>query len=148
MADEARMDPGVERPHGGAASGSSGVAHEAAGMARERASSMWNDAKETTRTKLNEQKDVAAQGIGDVAQALRDAARRHEGDGVARLTSSAADGLERVSGALRNRDVNAMLRDMNGFAREQPVAFFGLAVAAGFLAVRLLRDSSSSSSHH
>ena len=77
-------------------------------------------------------------------QALRDTARRHEGDGVARLTSSAADGLERVSGALRNRDVNAMLRDMDRFAREQPVAFFGLAVAAGFLAVRLLRDSSSS----
>ena len=40
--------------------------------------------------------------------------------------------------------VYAMLRDMDRFAREQPVAFFGLAVAAGFLAVRLLRDSSSS----
>jgi hypothetical protein len=142
MADEARMDSGLERPYGSTASGPPGVAQEAAGMARERAGSMWNDAKETTRTKLNEQKDVAAQGIGDVAQALREAARRHEGDGVSRLTSSAADGLERVSSALRHKDVNSMLRDMDRFARDQPVAFFGLAVAAGFLAVRLLRDSS------
>ncbi len=141
MADEARMDPARETPFS-PMPGSPGVGREAAPMAKERAGSVWNDAKETTREKLNEQKEVAAAGIGDVAQALREAARRREGDSVSRFTTSAADGLERVSSALRNRDVSAMLHDMNRFAREQPVAFFGLAVAAGFVAMRLLKDSS------
>ena len=145
MPDEARMDPAHETSYRSMPSsmpGSPGVGQEAADMARERAGSMWSDAKETTRSKLNEQKDVAAQGIGEVAQALREAARRREGQGVARLTDSAADGLERVSSALRNKDLSAMLRDTNRFAREQPVAFFGLAVAAGFIAMRLLKDTS------
>lgn len=141
MADEARLDPARETSYRSMPT-SPGVGQETADMARERAGSMWHDAKETTRSKLNEQKDVAAQGIGDVAQALREAARRREGEGMSRLTGSAADGLERVSSALRNKDVSGMLRDMDRFAREQPVAFFGLAVAAGFVAMRLLKDTS------
>jgi hypothetical protein len=32
-----------------------------------------------------------------------------------------------------------MLRDMDNFARNQPVAFFGIALAAGFVAVRFLK---------
>ena len=43
------------------------------------------------------------------------------------------------SDTLRNKDVSAMLRDLDNFARNQPVAFFGLALAAGFLAVRFLK---------
>jgi hypothetical protein len=140
MADEARMDPGLQRPYGSPASGPPGATHETSGIGRERSGSTWHEAKETARATLNEQKDTAARSIGDVAQALRDAGSRQEGDSVARLTGSAADGLERVSNALRNKDVNSMLHDMDRFAREQPVAFFGLAVAAGFLALRLMRD--------
>jgi hypothetical protein len=110
---------------------------------KERAGAIWDDAKETARTKMNQQKDAAAEGLGEVAGALRDAARRQRGDGagepLARLTGSAADGLDRLSSTLRNKDVGAMLRDMDNFARNQPVAFFGLALAAGFLAVRFLK---------
>jgi len=110
---------------------------------KERAGAIWDDAKETARTKMNQQKDAAAEGLGEVAGALRDAARRQSGDvagePLARLTGSAADGLERLSSTLRNKDVSAMLRDMDNFARNQPVAFFGLALAAGFLAVRFLK---------
>jgi hypothetical protein len=76
-----------------------------------------------------------------VAGALREAAqRRDDGDGLARLGTSAADGLERLSSALRNKDVGTMLRDVESFARQQPVAFFGLALAAGFLAVRFVKS--------
>jgi hypothetical protein len=118
-----------------------GVVHEAAQVAKDRAHAAWDDAKETTRSKLNEQKDAAAQGIGEVAGALRDAARhRDDGDGLGRLGAAAADGLERVSGALRSKDVSTMLRDVESFARQQPVAFFGLALAAGFLAVRFMKS--------
>ena len=34
-----------------------------------------------------------------------------------------------------------MARDVERFAREQPVAFFGLSLAAGFLAARFLKAS-------
>jgi hypothetical protein len=118
-----------------------GVVREAAEVAKERAHAVWDDAKQTTRAKLNEQKDAAAESLGDVAGALRDAAqRRDDGDGLGRLGQSAADGLERLSGALRSKDVGTMLRDVESFARSQPVAFFGLALAAGFLAVRFVKS--------
>jgi len=123
-----------------AGAGTQGVVHEAAQAAKERAHAVWDDAKQTTRSKLNEQKDAAATGLGDVAGALRDAASRREpDDGLARLTGSAADGLERLSSAMRNKDVSTMVRDVENFARQQPVAFFGLALAAGFLAVRFMK---------
>jgi len=129
-----------------AAAGTTGTSDTADGTTqavKERAGAIWDDAKETARTKMNQQKDAAAEGLGEVAGALRDAARRQSGDGagepLARLTGSAADGLDRLSSTLRNKDVGAMLRDLDNFARNQPVAFFGLALAAGFLAVRFLK---------
>lgn len=103
---------------------------------------MWDGAKESARSTINKQKDTAASGMDDVAAALRDASHRREGEGnqtVARLAGSAADGLERLSGALRNKDAGAMLHDIDGFARSQPLAFFGIAFVAGFLAVRFIK---------
>ncbi|HUG21530.1 hypothetical protein [Piscinibacter sp.] len=129
-------------PPSSAAHETPGMTREAAEVAKQRAGAMWDDAKDTARSKMNEQKDTAADGLGDVAGALHDAARRRgDDDPFARLTDTAADGLDRLSGTLRNKDVSSMLRDMDSFARNQPVAFFGLALAAGFVAVRLLKDS-------
>lgn len=91
-------------------------------------------------------KDTSS-GIGDLASALRKTAREMGGGGsgerapVSRLVESAADGLERFSGALRNKDLDGLVNDVNSFARRQPVAFFGVALAAGFLAVRFLKAS-------
>jgi hypothetical protein len=101
-------------------------------------------AKETARSMLNEQQKAAASGLGDFAGALRKVAREM-GDGrqapVSRMVESAADGLERFSGSLREKDLNGLMRDVEGFARRQPVAFFGAALAAGFLAMRFLKSS-------
>ena len=144
------------RPDGGqgSASGTTGsssmssagsAVNDAAQSVKERAGALLDDAKETARSKLNEQKDMAAEGLGDMAGALHEAAKRREQnaghDVFADLTDSAASGLDRLSGTLRNKDVSGMLRDMESFARNQPIAFFGLALAAGFLAVRFLKAS-------
>ncbi|MDQ2733888.1 MAG: hypothetical protein M3Y55_02600 [Pseudomonadota bacterium] len=121
------------------------TARASSSSAGEQLGAMWDDAKETARSTLGEQKDVAADSLGNVAGALRDAAQRSKGDGsgnaLAGLTGSAADGLERLSGTLRHQDVATILRDVESFAREQPLAFFGLAVAAGFLGVRFIKAS-------
>ena len=106
--------------------------------------SLLNDAKDSAQSHLNEKKDVAADGLHNVAGALRDAAQRNaDGDPLLGLTASAADGLDRLSSALRNKDVGMMMRDVESFARNQPVAFFGLALATGFLAVRFMKASQS-----
>ena len=112
---------------------------------KEQANAVWNDTKDTARSMLGEQQKAAAGGMGELAGALRKAAREM-GDGgreqpVSRLIESAADGLERFSGALRNKDLNGLAADVQGFARRQPVAFFGAALVAGFLAVRFLKAS-------
>ena len=87
-------------------------AREAAIAAKDRAGEMWSGTKEQARSKLNEQKDMAADRIGGVAESLRESSRKPGGEG---------DPIARVAG-------------------NQPVAFFGLALAAGFIAVRAMRD--------
>jgi hypothetical protein len=47
---------------------------------------------------------------------------------------------------LKEKDLNGLMGDVESFARRQPVAFFGAAVAAGFLAVRFLKSSNQADS--
>ena len=113
-------------------------------MASGTGNALWNDAKETARSKLSEQQQAAAGSLGDFAGALRKTAEQMQGgqhQSAARFAQTAASGLEQLSGTLRNRDLDGILRDAEGFARRQPVAFFGAAVLAGFLATRFLKSS-------
>jgi hypothetical protein len=116
--------------------------------AKERAGELWDDAKEAARATLNVQKHAAAEGIDDVAAALRDAARRRQHDGksdaYAALGGTAADGLDRLAQTLRSKDLGTMVRDVEDFARRQPVVFFGLALAAGFVGARAIKASAPS----
>lgn len=107
---------------------------------------LWNDARETARSKFSEQQQSAARSLGDFAGALRSTAQQMESGqhrNTARFARTAADSLEQFSGALRTKDLDGILRDAEGFARRQPAAFFGAAVLAGFLAVRFLKSSES-----
>ena len=108
---------------------------------------LWNDAKETARSKFSEQQQAAAGSLGDFAGALRKSAeelRSGQHQSAARFAQTAASSLEQLSGALRNRDLDGMLREAESLARRQPALFFGTAALAGFLAVRFLKSSNSS----
>ena len=118
---------------------------------------LTNQAKQTiqdnARSLIGEQQRAAAGGLGDFAQALRKVAQElgdKQGDGqqssTSRLVQSAADGLERFSGSLKDKDLNGLVGEVETFARRQPVAFFGAALAAGFLAVRFLKSSNQAGS--
>ena len=101
-------------------------------------------AKSAASTKFNEQKDSTASEMGNLAQALRKAAggsNVNRDTSVGRVADLAADGLERLSGSLRSKDLDSLMRDAESFARSQPIAFFGAAVAAGFLAMRFIKSS-------
>ena len=54
----------------------------------------------------------------------------------------AASQIEGVSDHIRNGNLNDLVRNAQSFARRQPTAFLGLAVLAGFGAVRFLKSSS------
>jgi len=104
---------------------------------------MKQAAKDTARQSVEEQRSYAAGALGDLAGALRRAAGELDGERQAAgsMARWAADGLERASSTLGGKDVNTLLREMESFARAQPLAFFGAALAAGFLATRFVRSS-------
>lgn len=110
---------------------------------KDQARSVLDDAKDSARAKLGEQQEAAATGVGDFARALREAAR-NTGDSntlASRAAHTAAERLERLSGALKSRDIDSVVRDAESFARREPMLFLGAAVAAGFIAMRLLKGS-------
>jgi hypothetical protein len=115
---------------------------------REQMQNLAQSATDGVRSSLTEQKDTAASSLGSFAGALRKAARESDGGGQAsttRMAEWAADGLERISTTLRNKDMGGMLREAESFARSQPVAFFFAAAAAGFLATRFLKAGTGTS---
>ena len=118
-----------------------GFAEEAAQAAKARAADAWRDVTDSARAKIEQGKDAAAHGIDEVADALHEGARRSapDSDAVARMAGVTADGLERVARSLRTSDVGAMLRGVESFSREQPLALFGIALATGFIAAQVMR---------
>jgi hypothetical protein len=119
-------------------------AREAAEEVKHEARVAADQAKEQARSAATRQKDAAAQQMGGWAQALRTASDdlRHRGQEVAAgYVGQAADGLERASGTVRARDVDELIGSVEDFARRQPVAFLGGAVAAGFGLARFVRSS-------
>lgn len=121
-------------------------AHDANQELKAHAGTVWRDAKEIARTRIGETQQQAARGLGDLAGALRHAARdvedaRHVT--TAQLTRTAADALEGVSARLRTAEPAAIMREVETFARSQPLAFFGAAFAMGFLAMRFMKSSNS-----
>jgi hypothetical protein len=100
--------------------------------------------KEQAYSAAGRQKDVAAQQMGGWEQALRTASddlRSRGQETAAAYVGQAADGLERASGTIRTRDVDDLVGSVEDFARRQPVAFLGGAVAAGFGLARFMRSS-------
>jgi len=78
---------------------------------------MFDDAKEVAGSSLGEEKEGAASEIDGVANTLRDVVKGHDdgtgSDLLTRLAGSAADGLERLSSDLRNKDVGTMRATSN-----------------------------------
>ena len=87
-------------------------------------------------------------GVG-LANAARRAADDLEGSSpeIARHVRTAADSIENVANSLRERSVGDLMHDATGFARQQPAAFFGAAVLAGFAIARFAKSSASSQPH-
>ncbi|HEY8697050.1 MAG TPA: hypothetical protein VIM02_05490 [Rhizomicrobium sp.] len=91
-----------------------------------------------------EQKSRGADRIQTLAKAVHGAAEEigKQVPQAAGYIHTGAEQLERASRALRENSVDDLLRMTQRLAREQPLAFIGGSVAAGFVLARFLRSSS------
>jgi hemerythrin superfamily protein len=104
------------------------------------------EAKAKGRSVLHDQQHFLAAQIGNVAQALHKTAQQlgeqdQDQSALAQYTNQAADGLERFSHNLRDRELSSVIGQVEDFARRQPMAFIGGAAVLGFLASRFLKSS-------
>jgi hypothetical protein len=100
--------------------------------------------RDTAAAQLNSQKDKATQGLGTVANAVRESTqnlRNQQHDVAARYVEQAADQIEKISTRLREKDVVELLSDAQQLARRRPALFVGAAFALGVIGARFLKSS-------
>jgi hypothetical protein len=107
--------------------------------------------RSTATQQLSNQKERATNGLGGVAQAVRQTAqplRDNQQDVIAQYAEKAADQIERLSAQLRDKDVSELVSDAQRFARRQPAVFIGAAFALGIVTARFLKSSGSAATTH
>jgi len=106
--------------------------------------------RERATAQLSSQKDRATDGLGSVAQAVRQSTqhlRDNKQDAIANYVEKAADQIDRFSTQIRNRDVGELVNEVQRFARRQPALFVGSAFAIGVIGARFLKSSSDNQRH-
>lgn len=101
--------------------------------------------RERAAAELSTQKDRAFDGLGTVAQAVRQSTqqlRDQQHGTLATYVEQAADQLERVARQLREKDLGELVDDAQRLARRQPAVFIGSAFALGLVGARFLKSSS------
>jgi hypothetical protein len=112
---------------------------------RDTGSSIAGRVRERAAAQLSTQKERATDGLGTVAQAVRQSAqhlRENRHDAIAQYVEKAGDQIDRLSTQLRNRDVGELVNEVQRFARRQPALFVGSAFAIGVIGARFLKSSS------
>lgn len=118
-------------------------ARELAERTRGQAAELVGAVKDRAWQALDEQKNTGADRVAGVADAIHNAADElgEQLPFAADYVREAAEGVERFSSTLRDHSIEDLVRGVTTFARQQPVAFFGAAVLAGFVATRFIKAS-------
>lgn len=131
----------------------SGQARQKAGevteQAKEKASEAVHQAQQKAESAATDQKEQAANRLDSVAESLYRSGRelRDQDEGqLGAYVEKAATQIEGFSAYLHDRNINQLLNDVQGFAKQQPELFTVGALAAGFLVGRFFKSSSRSSS--
>jgi hypothetical protein len=160
--------PGQPSPSGSLTEKASAVAHgmtdqaselaqnatrlvkEQAAELTDSAKGLASDAGEKLRSAAESQKTAGADYITGLASAVRRAAGEFDQEipQAANYIRGAAEAIDDFSDALRRRDLSQLVREVQGFARSQPTAFFGATLVAGFAVVRFLKSSTVAASDH
>lgn len=118
------------------------LAHEA----KDQTVKVAEQARDHVQNLVSEQKDQAANRLGSLAGALREAGRKlnegEQGGDFGRYADRAAQQMDRLSTYLRDNDLHGFVRDTENFARRRPEVFLGGALLAGLALARFLKASS------
>jgi 2-succinyl-5-enolpyruvyl-6-hydroxy-3-cyclohexene-1-carboxylate synthase len=93
---------------------------------------------------LTNQKQRATDGLGSVAQAVRQSTqhlREQQHETIAWYAEQAADQIDKLSQRLRDTDVAELATDLQQLARRQPALFIGGAFALGLIGARFFKSS-------
>jgi hypothetical protein len=107
------------------------------------ASNAAASAQGKVRSLAEEQKNAAADQVEDVARVIDNAAEQVERvlPEAAQYVRGAADGVHRVSSAVREQSIDDVIDMAMRFARTRPGTFLAGSVAVGFAVARFLKAS-------
>jgi len=123
---------------------------QAVQQAQDAASQLTETARTQARSMASSQKDRAAQGINDLAGALRhssDELRQSDSAPIAGVLDGVAGRVESAGTYLQTHDVDTLRRDAEDWARRNSGLFIGGAFLIGLAAARFLKSSSPASSY-
>ena len=117
--------------------------------AKETASGTYDAVTTQATSKIEERKGELSTGLRTLADTFRKTGTDLKGaqqttpltDMTARYTGTAANQIEKVASYFERKDLKAMMRDTESFARRNPAIFLGAAFALGMLAARFLKSS-------
>lgn len=135
-----------DQGHQGVAQQAKDQAKNLAHEAKDQTVKVAEQARDHVQHLVSEQKDQAADRLGSLAGALREAGRKlNEGEqsgDFGRYADRAAEQVDRLSTYLRDNDLRGFVRDTENFARRRPEVFLGGALLAGLALARFLKASS------
>jgi hypothetical protein len=120
---------------------------ETAEQVQQKAVDVKGQAGDRVRQELDVRSNDAGEQLGLTASAMRRSGEqlRSEGnDTPAKVVTAVADRADRLGSYLTQANADQMLRDVENFARRQPVLFAVGGATIGFLAARFMKASSSS----
>jgi hypothetical protein len=119
---------------------------EASQQVQDQVVNLGQQVRQQATDQIVAQKDRAAEALDTVALLLHQAgehAQQQDKAAIAQYVDRAANQVETLSTTLREQDVTQLLETTGQFARRQPLAFLGGALALGFAGVRFFRSSAS-----
>jgi len=120
------------------------TASDAMDQAKEKVSQAAGQAQQKAKSQLTDRKDQVADGMDSIAYALRQTSQQLEGQDasmVGNYVTKAADTISNISHQVREKDVDQLLHEVEGFARREPAIALGSAFAIGVIAARFLKSS-------
>jgi hypothetical protein len=99
--------------------------------------------QERVTSRVDEQKNRAAAGLGGIADVFRSAGNelRTENETIASYVDAASDQMRRFADQIREKGVGDMIDDVQMFARRRPALFIGGAFLIGIGLARFLKAS-------
>jgi hypothetical protein len=117
--------------------------------AKETASGTYDAVANQATSKIEEHKGELSTGLRTLADTFRKTGSDLQNaqqttpltDVTARYTGVAANQIENVASYFERKDLRAMMRDTESFARRNPAIFLGAAFALGMVAARFFKSS-------